>query len=78
LVAADGQRDRVEFRSKFVGVDIVPDAAVGHDLDAFGGHLLDAALNELLLELEVGYAVHQQSADAIRALIERDRMARAS
>src|SRR5262249_16587751 len=37
-------------------------------------HLRDPALDQMLLHLEVGDAVHQQSADPIGALVERDRM----
>ncbi len=42
--------------------------------DALVAHLLDAALDDPLLELEVGNAVHQEPADPIGALEDLDRV----
>ena len=40
--------------------------------DALGAQQVDAAIDEALVELHVRNAVHQQSADAIRALVHGD------
>ncbi len=53
----------------------MPDLGVGDESDAFGGHLIDAALDEFLVELHVGDAVHEQAADAVGALENGDQMA---
>ena len=46
------------------------------ELDALGFHQVDAAQHDLLLvELHVGDAVHEQAADAVGALEDRDRVA---
>ena len=75
LGRAHREHDRVVLRAHFIGVYVDADAAVGDNLDALGLHLLDAPIDDPLLQLEVGNAVHQQSADAIRSLVERHRMA---
>ena len=77
LVAPIVEHDRVVLRAHLVGVDVDADAAVGHNLEALGFHLLDAPIDDPLFQLEIGNAVDQQSADAIRALVERHRMSRA-
>ena len=52
-----------------------PDLGVGDELDAFGGHEIDAALHDLLVELHVRDAVHEQAADAVVAFEHGDQMA---
>ena len=42
------------------------------NVDAFGGHLLHAAVDDPLLHLEVGDAVAKQAADAVPFLEQRD------
>src|ERR1039457_1777119 len=48
---------------------------VGLELHSFGAHLLQAAIDEVLLHLEVGDAVAQQPADAVVLLEDRDAVA---
>ena len=43
--------------------------------DAFRGHLIDAALHQLLVQFHVGNAVHEQAAEAVGALENGDQMA---
>ena len=49
-----------------------PDMRVGLELHAFGRHLLEAAVDEVLLHLEIRDAVAQQSADAVGLLEHGD------
>src|SRR5579862_4061716 len=72
---AHRERDRVILRAQLVAGDIKTDTTVGDHLDTLRLHLLDAPMNEVLLQLEIGNAVHQQAADAIGSLIEGDGMA---
>jgi hypothetical protein len=51
---------------------------VGDEGDAFGAHLLDAAIEDVLFKLEVGNAVAQQAADAVVLLIHGDGVAGAA
>ena len=74
LGCSHGEADRVELRAHLVGVDVEPYVAIGHDFDALGLHLFDTALDVVLLELEVGNPVHQQPADAVGSLVERNRV----
>ena len=51
---------------------------VGQERDAFGAHLLEAAVDDVLFQFEVGNAVAQQAADAVVLLIYGDRVAGAA
>src|ERR1700730_8207046 len=55
-------------------MNVKADAAVGDDLDAFGPHLLDAALDLLFFEFELRNAVTKQATDAVGALVQSYRM----
>src|SRR5262252_10165058 len=46
----------------------------GDKLHAFCAHLLEAAINDVLLQLELWNAVAKQAADAIRLLVDGDRV----
>src|SRR5690606_37687518 len=64
-----------------LGLELGPghvDADIGRrdELDAFGLHDGQAAIDDLLLELEVGDPVAQQAADAIVSLVQRNLVAR--
>ncbi len=73
LGRAAAEDDGVEVAAQFVGGIVDADFAVGDELDPFGFHQLDAAQDDVLLvELHVGDAVHEQAADAIGALEDRD------
>ena len=54
------------------------DVRVGQEDDAFGLHLLDAAIDDVLFKLEVGNAVAQQAADAVVLLVDGDGVAGAA
>ena len=62
---AAAEQERVEVAAQVVDRDVLTDVGAGHELDAFGGELLDAAVHQMLLELEVGNAVAQQAPDAV-------------
>ena len=71
----DRQDDGVIILQQLLDRNILADMAVGMELDAFGAHLADAAIDDRLLQLEIGDAVTQQTADARRLLEYRDIMA---
>ena len=50
------------------------DLDAGAERDAFGRHLLDAPVDQVLLHLEVGNAVAQQAADTVALLEQGHRM----
>ena len=54
------------------------DLGVGDKFHALGGHLLEAAIDDVLLQLEFGDAVAEQSADAVGFFVDRDRVAGAA
>ena len=56
----------MEVAAQVMDRDVVADVGAGHELDAFGGKLLEASVHEVLLEFEVGNAVAQQATDAVR------------
>ena len=57
--------------------DVGADGDAERELDALGHELLDPAVDQVLLELEVGDAVAQQPAGAVVALVHGHRVARA-
>jgi len=72
LGGAAAQDDGVEFQAQLLGGEILADLAAGHEADALGLHQPDAALDQALVELHVGDAVHQEAADAVGALEDGD------
>ena len=65
------QHDRVEFTAQILDGDIVSDLSVGNELHTLGAHLLHAAIDDVLLQLELGDAVTQQATDAVGLFIDR-------
>src|SRR5215471_4735765 len=72
--------------AQYDGIEIFPQSArrniaaycgVGDELDTFRSHEIDAALHNILVQLHVGNAIHQQAADAIRPLVNGHPVARA-
>src|SRR6185369_3655801 len=63
--------DGVELLLELVAADGDADVDARLEGDALGRHLQHAAVDQVLLHLEVGNAVAQQSADAVVALEER-------
>ena len=51
---------------------------VSDEGDAFSAHLLDAAIEDPLFELEIGNAVAQEPADAVVLFVHSDRVAGAA
>ena len=62
MLGAAGEQHRVVVALELARRDVVADMHVAVEGDAFGLHLLDAALDEVLLHLEVGDAVAEQAA----------------
>lgn len=51
-------------------IDVLADVGVGHKLDTLGSHEVDTALNNALVELHVGDTVHEQSTNAVIAVVD--------
>ncbi len=56
-------------------VDVLADVGVRDELDAGFAQQIDAPLHDPLVELHVRDAVHQQAADAVGPLVDRDLVA---
>jgi hypothetical protein len=65
MLGAAGQQDGVEILAQILHRNIAAHVGVGLELDAFGAHLLQAPVDEVLLHFEIGDAVAQQAADAV-------------
>ena len=63
-----GQNNRVEILHQYVGRRINADVLIGAKLHALRFHLRNPAINVRFFHLEIGNAVTQQAADAIRLL----------
>jgi hypothetical protein len=58
------------------GRQVLTHLGIRHELDALLGHEIDTTLNDFLVELHVGDAVHQQPADSIGPLEDSHPIAR--
>jgi hypothetical protein len=68
--------DRVVLREEVLGGNIVADFDVRAEQDAFDQHLRHPAVDRRLLHLEIGNAIAEQPADAIRFFVDHDAVAR--
>ena len=75
---AAGEADGVEFVQQVARVHVDADVDAGAEDDALGLHLLEAAVDEALLHLELGDAVAEEAADAVVALEDGDVVAGAA
>ena len=71
------EQNSVKFLAQILGGNVVADVRVRLKYHALGRHLLQAAVENMLFHLEIGYAVAQQSADAVGFLKKRHRVPRA-
>ena len=72
LLGAAGQQDGVELLAQILHRDVAAHVGTGLETHSLGAHLLDAAVDEVLLHLEIRDAVAQQAADAVVLLEDRD------
>ena len=72
LFGAAGQQDGVIVPGEGFHRHIHAHVRVGHERDALGAHLLNAAVDDVLFHLEVGNAVTQQAADAVCLFVNSD------
>ena len=70
---ADAEHDRVVFIEEIFCWQVCANFGIGDKLDARFDHEVDAALHDFFfVELHVGDAVHEQSANAVRTLVHGD------
>src|SRR5262252_3139662 len=69
LGGAGAQHDGIELSLQPARRNIAAYCGVGDELDTFRSHEIDAALHNILVQLHVGNAIHQQAADAIRPFV---------
>ena len=67
-LCARREDDRIDAVAEFFKRKVATNVDAGGELDSFGLQLLEAAIDQLLLELEVGDAVAQESAKLVGAL----------
>ena len=72
LGRAAAEADGVELVQELLGRDVHADVDARPEDDPLGLHLLEPAVEEALLHLEVGDAVAEQAADPVVALEDRD------
>src|ERR1019366_4410010 len=72
LLRTSGEKDRIERRLQLFDRNADADMRVGDEAHAFGNHLLDAAIDEMFLQLEVGNAIAQQATDAVSFLVNHN------
>src|SRR5260370_19942715 len=75
LGCAAGENHGIEILKQLLRGIVLSHLAVCNATDPLGGHDIDPPLYESLVELHVGYAIHEQAADAVGALKDGDPMA---
>ena len=65
----DGEHDRVVARAELLGLDVAADVDAETELDPLRAQLLDATLDEALLDLELGHAEANEAARGLVALV---------
>ena len=78
LLGTAAEEDGVVVVGELGDGDVDADVGVGEEGDAFSLHLRDAAVDDVLFQLEVGDAVAEQAADAVGLFIDGDGMAGAA
>ncbi len=73
LAGAHAEANRVELAAQLGGGDVAADVHARLEPHALPRHLLQAAVDDPLLELEIGNAIAQQAADAV-VLLEEHRL----
>src|SRR3954467_12778475 len=53
LLGTSGKHEGIEVTSQLLDYDVASDLGIRNELHAFRGHLLDAAIDDVLLELEL-------------------------
>ena len=72
---ADGHHDGVVTVTQIIPRDVLANFHVGAEAGAFGLHLLDTAVEQTLLKLEVRDAVTHQTTDGVVLLVDDDSVA---
>jgi hypothetical protein len=78
LLGASGQEDSVKVVPEVVNRDVPANVCPGDEFHPFGGHLLEAAIDHVLLKLEVRDTIPQQTADAVSLFEDCHRVAGAT
>src|ERR1700687_5150531 len=74
MLGAARQDDSIEFTTQIFDRDVVAHLSVRNKFHALGGHLLEAAIDDVLFQLELGDAITKQSTDAICFFVDHNRM----
>ncbi|GJD02058.1 hypothetical protein ColKHC_10883 [Colletotrichum higginsianum] len=69
-----GDDDGVVLGLEVQELDVLADCNAALEVDALGGHEVGTALDDALVELHVGDAVHEQTTGAVGALVDGDGM----
>src|SRR5262249_60249661 len=72
LLGAAGEQDGIEAALQVADRMVHADVRAGDELDAFGAHLIEAAIDQVLLHFEVRYTVAEKAADAVVLFVDGD------
>ena len=70
MLGSAGEDDRIEVARKSSTANILAYFGVGNELHAFGRHLFQAAIDDVLLQFELRNTVTQQAADAVGFFVD--------
>ena len=78
MLRAARQHKGIEVTTQIFDCDGFSDLGIGNKFHALGGHLLEAAIDNVLLQFEFRNAVAEQSTDAVCFFVDHDRMSGAA
>ena len=65
-----GEHNRIELALQFLDRDVLAHLGAGNEFHALGRHLFQAAINEVLFQLELRNAITQQATDAVGLFVD--------
>src|SRR5438270_662244 len=78
VLGAAGENDSLIFAAEILDWNFRADFGVGYELHPLGGHLIEAAVDDVFFQLELRDAVAKQSTDAVSFFVDGDGMAGAA
>ena len=73
-----GQHNRIKFALQILDCNVLANVRTGDEFHALSGHLFHAAIDDVLLHLELGDTVAQQTADAVGFFVNHHGVSRAA
>ena len=74
LRCAAGQNNGIKIFQNLISRNLFADIGIGSKKNAFFGHEFHTSVNDRFIQFHIRNAVHQKTADSVRAFKDRDKM----